>query len=99
MGTFPQATIPDPGRRPSNSPLNALQTTNQQGAAPRDIGKGNHYVQMRKSSKESLFEDANDDSGIGLDLELSQHQTPMRMADYGGYVVHPASDPSDVVVC
>ena len=42
-----------------------------------------------------------DDSGIGLDLELPQN-TPIRLADYGGFVANTAngsSDPADVVVC
>ncbi|KAL9102946.1 MAG: hypothetical protein Q9163_001972 [Psora crenata] len=44
--------------------------------------------------------DANDDSGIGLDLELPQQNTPIRLADYGGFVTTTSnSDPADVVVC
>lgn len=42
-----------------------------------------------------------DDSGIGMDLELPQN-TPIRLADYGGFVagsVSGGSDPADVVVC
>lgn len=42
-----------------------------------------------------------DDSGIGMDLELP-HNTPIRLADYGGFVagsVNGGSDPADVVVC
>lgn len=42
-----------------------------------------------------------DDSGIGMDLELPQN-TPIRLADYGGFVagsVNGGSDPADVVVC
>ena len=42
-----------------------------------------------------------DDSGIGMDLELPQN-TPIRLADYGGFVTRNAnggSDPADVVVC
>jgi regulatory factor X len=42
-----------------------------------------------------------DDSGIGMDLELPQ-TTPIRLADYGGFVagsVNGGSDPADVIVC
>ncbi len=42
-----------------------------------------------------------DDSGIGLDLEPTQN-TPIRLADYGGFVAsnpNGGSDPADVVVC
>ena len=42
-----------------------------------------------------------DDSGIGLDLEVHQN-TPIRLADYGGFVANGGSsnsDPTDVVVC
>lgn len=44
---------------------------------------------------------SHDDSGIGMDLELPQN-TPIRLADYGGFVANSAnggSDPADVVVC
>ncbi len=44
---------------------------------------------------------SHDDSGIGMDLELP-HNTPIRLADYGGFVagsVNGGSDPADVVVC
>ena len=44
--------------------------------------------------------DVNDDSGIGPDLDLPQQNTPLRLADYGGFVANnPNSDPADVVVC
>ena len=49
-------------------------------------------------AKETEFE--NEDSGIGLDLELPQQQTSIRLADYGGFVANSTnSDPADVVVC
>ena len=43
----------------------------------------------------------NDDSGIGLDIELPPQPTPLRMTDYGSFVGNgaTASDPADVVVC
>ncbi|KAL9128663.1 MAG: hypothetical protein Q9217_002691 [Psora testacea] len=44
--------------------------------------------------------DANNDSGIGLDLDLPQQTTAIRLADYGGFVTNNSnSDPADVVVC
>ncbi|KAL6713066.1 hypothetical protein ACLMJK_009187 [Lecanora helva] len=42
-----------------------------------------------------------DDSGIGMDFELPKG-TPIRLADYGGFVTNNPngnSDPADVVVC
>ena len=43
---------------------------------------------------------SHDDSGIGLDLEMPRiPKTPIRLADYGGFVANGNSDPADVVVC
>ena len=42
-----------------------------------------------------------DDSGIAMDFELPQ-STPIRLADYGGFVAsgtNVGSDPADVIVC
>ena len=42
----------------------------------------------------------NDDSGIGLELDTSQRQTPLRTTEYGGFIAsNNNSDPADVVVC
>ena len=50
--------------------------------------------------KHYRIDDSNEDSGIGLDLEVSEQQTPIRLADYGGFVASNAnSDPADVIVC
>ena len=50
--------------------------------------------------KEAQNDEPNDDSGVGLDLELPPQRTPIRLADYGGFVAsNTNSDPADVVVC
>lgn len=44
--------------------------------------------------------DPNDDSAIGLELDIPQRQTPVRPTEYGGFIAsNNNSDPADVVVC
>ena len=50
--------------------------------------------------RDKSYEEVNDDSGIGLDIELPRQHTPIRITDYGGFIAsNTASDPTDVVVC
>lgn len=63
---------------------------------PRDNG----FLQQAKREPDPDRLQGQDDSGIGMDLELPQN-TPIRLADYGGFVANNVggSDPADVVVC
>ncbi|KAG8532106.1 uncharacterized protein KY384_003743 [Bacidia gigantensis] len=86
-----------------NSEQNSREPTKQheirsQDCSPQQVG---HSILPPSLTKEMQYDDTNDDSGIGLDLDLPQQQTPPRtLADYGGFVTtHTNSDPADVVVC
>ena len=102
MPTFAQSMLQNQSRRSSNTTLGESQILRPQYSrepSHHEIRRMSSYAPVRKPSKEHLFDDANDDSGIGLDIEVPQQQTPLRMNDYGGYVVNTNSDPADVVVC
>ena len=64
-------------------------------------GADKHLPQRKGKEVELEQMQSHDDSGIGMELELPQ-QTPIRLADYGGFVANNpngGSDPADVVVC
>lgn len=68
-----------------------INTANTGSAVPSHLAKQAELDNMQ----------SNDDSAIGLDVDLPQH-TPAHLADYGGFVANggnTASDPADVVVC
>ncbi|KAK4696021.1 hypothetical protein P7C71_g1831, partial [Lecanoromycetidae sp. Uapishka_2] len=80
---------PPPSRDIGPPQMNRVQTPPMKHQLPQYMGK------------EAQMDQGHDDSGIGLDFELPQ-QTPIRLADYGGFVsnsVNTGSDPADVVVC
>ena len=75
------------------------QNQQQQSLDPHGNSKIDPPV-LAHAMKEAQRDDPNDDSGIGLDLELPHQHTPIRLADYGGFVAsNTNSDPADVVVC
>ena len=55
---------------------------------------------QKHGPKIDSYDEAHDDSGIGLDIELPRQPSPIRITDYGGFVAtNTNSDPTDVVVC
>ena len=116
MSHQPSVQSNDPSRTPpyhqQTHHQNPPVQTNNFGYQPRDhenpLSQQPQHPQPTKSNSplpahiinKELDFDTNDDSGIGLDLELPPQISPIRLTDYGGFVANNTnSDPADVVVC
>ena len=84
-------------RQPTTAPMDGTQHPD----GPQTPHLNHESPQHKNKATELEQIQSHDDSGIGMDFELPQN-TPLRLAEYGGFVAsgtNVGSDPADVVVC
>lgn len=87
----------DRHRRPLTQAKGLNQSSGNSGMYDQCIPVGMDSLLSPQTANEAATD--NDDSGIGLDLDLPpQPNTPIRLADYGGFV-KIGSDPANETVC